>query len=77
MSPWRRWCSRWSGAEAALAVAWGVFACGLLAAALVRDSVGILPLAAFCAWQMCDVWVAVHADRTPAERESDTPLTRL
>jgi hypothetical protein len=77
MSPSRRWCSRWSGAEAALAVAWGAFAAGLLAAALARDSVGILALAAFCAWQMCDVWVAVHAHADSAEREGDTPLTRL
>jgi hypothetical protein len=77
MSPWRRWCSRWSGAEAALAVAWGAFASGLLAAALVRDSAGILALAAFCAWQLCDVWVAVQADRTTGEHESDAPLTRL
>jgi hypothetical protein len=74
MSPWRRWCSRWSGAEAALAVA---CAAGLLAAALARDSVGILALAAFCAWQMCDVWVAVHRDPAPGERERDSPLTRL
>jgi hypothetical protein len=72
MSPWRRWCSRWSGAEAALAIAWGAFASGLLAAALARDSVGILVPAAFCAWQMCDVWVAVHGHPDPAERERDT-----
>jgi hypothetical protein len=77
MSPWRRWCSRWSGAEAALAVAWGAFASGLLAAALVRDSLAILVLAAFCAWQLCDVWVAVHGNPAPAERERDTPLARL
>ena len=31
MSGWRRWCSRWSGAEAALVLAWGAFAAGLLA----------------------------------------------
>ncbi len=62
MSPWRRWCSRWTGAEAALVVAWGAFASGLLAAALARSSAGILALAAFCAWQMCDVWMDVHRD---------------
>ena len=77
MSPSRRWCSRWSGAEAALAVAWGAFATGLLAAALARDSLGILVFAAFCARQLCDVWVAVHAHADSAEREGDTPLTRL
>jgi hypothetical protein len=67
MSGWRRWCARWSGAEAALVVAWAAFAAGLLAVALARDSVGTGLIAAFCAWQMSDVWRAVHAG--PAERE--------
>jgi hypothetical protein len=40
MSGWRRWCSRWSGAEAALVLAWGAFAAGLLAVALARSSAG-------------------------------------
>jgi hypothetical protein len=62
MSRERPWWSRWSGAEAVLALAWGAFASGLLAAALARDSPGILVLAAFCAWQLCDVWTAVHTE---------------
>ena len=65
MSRERRWWSRWSGAEAALALAWGAFATGLLAAALARDSPGTLVLAVFCAWQLGDVWTAVQA-RDPA-----------
>jgi hypothetical protein len=56
MSGWRRLCSRWSGAEAALMLAWGGFAAGLLAVALARSSAGIVALAAFCAWQMSAVW---------------------
>jgi hypothetical protein len=44
MSGWRRWCSRWSGAEAALVLAWGGFAAGLLAVALARSSAGIAAL---------------------------------
>jgi hypothetical protein len=67
MSGWRRWCARWSGAEAALVVAWSAFAAGLLAVALARESLGAGLLAAFCAWQMSDVWSAVHA--APDERE--------
>jgi hypothetical protein len=70
MSGWRRWCARWSGAEAALVVAWSAFAAGLLAVALARDSVGVGVLAAFCAWQMSDVWSAVHADPRERERRS-------
>ena len=62
MSRERRWWSRWSGAEAALALVWGAFATGLLAAALARDSAGTLVLAVFCAWQLCDVWTAVQSD---------------
>ena len=62
MSRERRWCSRWSGAEAALALAWGAFATGPLAAALARDSLGTLLLAVFCAWQLCDVWTAVPSE---------------
>jgi len=42
MSGWRRWCSRWSGAEAALVLAWGGFAAGLLAVALAGSSAGIV-----------------------------------
>jgi hypothetical protein len=67
MSGWRRWCARWSGAEAALVVAWSAFAAGLLAVALARASVGAGLIAAFCAWQMSDVWGAVHAE--PDERD--------
>ena len=36
----RDYCSRWTAAEATLAVAWAAFATGPLADALVRDSVG-------------------------------------
>jgi hypothetical protein len=74
MSGWRRWCARWSGAEAALVVAWSAFAAGLLAVALARDSVGVGVLAAFCAWQMSDVWSAVHADPRERERRSQGAL---
>ena len=56
---------RWSGAEAALVVAWGAFAAGLLAVALARASLGVGLLAAFCAWQMSDVWTGVHGDAAP------------
>jgi hypothetical protein len=77
MSGWRLWCARWSGAEAALVVAWAGFAAGLLAAALARSSAGILVLAAFCAWQMCDVWVAVHGEPDDAGRERATPRAHL
>jgi hypothetical protein len=73
MPGWRPWCARWSGAEAALVVAWGAFAAGLLAVALARSSAGTLVLAAFCAWQMCDVWAGVHADPGAAERDRATP----
>ena len=59
---------RWSGAEAALVVAWGAFAAGLLAVALARQSVGVGLLAAFCAWQMSDVWAAVHDEPREPER---------
>jgi hypothetical protein len=59
MSGWRHWCSAWSGAEAALVLAWGAFAAGLLAIALSRSSLGIGALAAFCAWQMSAVWRSV------------------
>jgi hypothetical protein len=74
MSGWRRWCARWSGAEAALVVAWSAFAAGLLAVALARDSVGVGVLAAFCAWQMSDVWSAVHAEPRERERRSQGAL---
>jgi hypothetical protein len=67
MSGWRRWCARWSGAEAALVLAWSAFAAGLLAVALARASLGAGLIAAFCAWQMSDAWSAVHAE--PDERE--------
>jgi hypothetical protein len=67
MSRERRWWSRWSGAEAALALAWGAFATGLLAAALARDSAGTLVLAVFCAWQLCDVWTAVQSESAAPE----------
>jgi len=60
MSGERRW-SRWSGAEAALALAWGGFATGLLAVAFARGSAGVLAIAAFCAWQLCDVWIGAGA----------------
>jgi hypothetical protein len=61
MSGERRRRSRWSGAEAALALAWGAFATGLLAVAFARGSVGVLVIAVFCAWQLCDVWTGVNA----------------
>ena len=55
----RRYCSRWTAAEATLAVAWGVLAVVLMAYA--RGSVGSGGLAAFAAWQMSHVWNLVHA----------------
>ena len=61
-----------AAAALAVVVAGGplrAFAAGLLAVALARDSVGIALFAAFCAWQMSDVWTAVHAE--PRERERD------
>jgi len=70
MSGWRRWCARWSGAEAALVVAWCAFAAGLLAVALARGSAGAGLLAAFCVWQMSDVWGAVHAAGDERDRRS-------
>jgi hypothetical protein len=69
MSAWRRWCARWSGAEAALVVAWSAFAAGLLAVALARDSVGAGLLGAFCAWQTSDVWAAVPNKERERERQ--------
>ena len=74
----RRRDARWSGAEAALVFASGAFAAGRRAAALARDSAGILPLAAFCAWQMCDVWIAAHAgDRGTPDRDAESRRARL
>jgi hypothetical protein len=73
----RRWWSRWSGAEAAIALAWGAFATGLLAAALARDSPGILVLAVFCGWQLCDVWTASGADDQPRQDERGADRARL
>jgi hypothetical protein len=60
MSGERRRRSRWSGAEAALALAWASFATGLLAVAFARGSAGVLAIAVFCAWQLADVWTGVH-----------------
>jgi hypothetical protein len=74
MPGWRRWCARWSAAEAALVVAWATFAAGLLAVALARASLGTGLLAAFCAWQMSDVWSAVHAESPERERPSRDAL---
>ena len=76
MSRERRWWSRWSGAEAALALAWGAFATGLLAAALARDSLGTLLLAVFCALAVVRrVWTAVPSaaprDAARAARAAD------
>jgi hypothetical protein len=53
-----------AGAEAALVVARGAFAAGLLAVALDRSSLGTGVLAAFCAWQMSAVWRGTHAPFT-------------
>ena len=55
----------------ALALAWGAFATGLLAAALARDSAGTLVLAVFCAWQLCDVWTAVQSEGPAPEDAGD------
>jgi hypothetical protein len=57
----RRYCPRWTAAEATLAVAWGGLAVGLMAYALARSSAGSGGLAAFAAWQMSHVWNLVHA----------------
>jgi hypothetical protein len=67
---WQRYRARWSGAEAALVVAWALLAAGLLGHALVRDSIGVLLLALFAAWQMTTVWSEVHAGGTPEDRRS-------
>jgi hypothetical protein len=57
----RRYLARWSAAEAALLLAWAAMATGLLAVGLARGGhLGILLLAAFAAWQMAHVWIAVH-----------------
>ena len=64
MPGWRRWCCAWSGAEAALVLAWGAFAAGLLAVAFDRSSLGTGVLAAFCAWQMSAVWRGMYAPFT-------------
>jgi hypothetical protein len=56
----RDYLARWTGAEAALAVAWAALATGLLADALVRDSIGSAVLATFAAWQLSHVWASVH-----------------
>ena len=56
----RRYCARWTAAEAILAFAWGALATGLLADALSRESIGSGLLSAFSAWQMSHVWSAVH-----------------
>ena len=55
-------------------VAWAAFAAGLLAVALARASVGAGVIAAFCAWQMSDVWGAVQAD--PPEGGRSAPGAR-
>ena len=65
---WRGYRARWSGAEAALVVAWALLAVGLLGHALARDSIGVLLLALFPAWQMTTVWSEVHAGATPEDR---------
>jgi hypothetical protein len=56
----RDYLARWTGGEAALAVAWAAFATGLLADALMRDSIGSAVLATFAAWQLSHVWANVH-----------------
>ena len=76
MSRERRWWSRWSGAEAALVLAWGAFATGLLAAALARHSAGTLVLAVFCAWQLCDVWTAVQSEGPAPGDAGEAPGAR-
>lgn len=57
----RDYLTCWTAAEAALALAWAAFATGLLADALVRDSIGSAVLATFAAWQLSHVWAHVHA----------------
>jgi hypothetical protein len=59
----RRYCARWSAAEATLVVAWGALAAGLLGHALARESIGAGLLGAFAAWQMCHLWAGVHRAR--------------
>jgi hypothetical protein len=56
----RRYCARWSAAEAVLLLAWAALATGLLGHALARGSIGAALLGAFAAWQMCHVWAGVH-----------------
>jgi hypothetical protein len=56
----RDYLARWTGAEAALVVAWAALATGLLADALVRDSIGSAVLATLAAWQLSHVWASVH-----------------
>jgi hypothetical protein len=56
----RRYCSRWTAAEAALLLAWAALATVLLGHALARDSLGALLLGGFAIWQMCYVWEGVH-----------------
>ena len=69
----RRYCSRWTAAEATLAVAWGVLAVVLMAYALARGSVGSGGLAAFAAWQMSHVWNLVHAHEPLTPHPRGTP----
>jgi Protein of unknown function (DUF3318) len=72
----RRYCARWTAAEAVLAVAWAAAAIGLLADALVRDSLGSGAIAAFAAWQLSHVWSQVHRRDVLAPAEDRRALRR-
>ena len=69
----RRYCSRWTAAEATLAIAWGGLAVGLMAYALARSSVGSGGLATFGVWQMSYVWNLVHARQPLAPHPRRAP----
>ena len=70
----RRWCSLWSGGEAALAVAWAAGAVGLLADAFVSDRPGSALIAAFAIWQLCHIWDLVHAREMAPQSERRAPM---
>ena len=69
----RRYCSRWTAAEAFLALAWAALATGLLADALSRESIGSGLLSAFSGWQMSHVWSAVHGRERPVGATRQAP----
>jgi hypothetical protein len=69
----RRYCSRWTAAEALLAFAWAALATGLLADALSRESIGSGLLSVFSAWQMSHVWSDVHRREWPVAATRPPP----